>query len=143
MLIVRRVREGGHDVGFAFDGDGDRVLAVTATAAVVDGDEIIAEVALRPETPRRADRQRRGRDGDDQLRLPHRRWATPGIEVATTEVGDRHVVEELADRGWVLGGEQSGHIIDMRLTPSGDGIAAALLLLQALGGRARYAAAGR
>jgi len=58
-----------------------------------------------------------------------------GIEVATTDVGDRHVVDELAERGWALGGEQSGHIIDMRLTPSGDGIAAALLLLKALGER--------
>jgi phosphoglucosamine mutase len=58
-----------------------------------------------------------------------------GIEVATTDVGDRNVVEELTKRKWVLGGEQSGHIVDMRLTPSGDGIAAALLLLQALEGR--------
>jgi phosphoglucosamine mutase len=54
--------------------------------------------------------------------------------VATTDVGDRHVVDELAERGWVLGGEQSGHIVDMRLTPSGDGIAAALMTLQALAG---------
>jgi phosphoglucosamine mutase len=58
-----------------------------------------------------------------------------GIEVATTDVGDRHVVEELFRRDWVLGGEQSGHIVDMRLTPSGDGIAAALLTLRALGDR--------
>jgi phosphoglucosamine mutase len=61
--------------------------------------------------------------------------ADAGIAVATTDVGDRHVVDELFRRGWVLGGEQSGHIVDMRLTPSGDGIAAALLLLRALGER--------
>ena len=65
----------------------------------------------------------------------HQAMDDAGIEVATTDVGDRHVVEELFRRDWVLGGEQSGHIVDMRLTPSGDGIAAALLLLRALGDR--------
>jgi phosphoglucosamine mutase len=57
-----------------------------------------------------------------------------GIEVATTAVGDRHVLAELLDRGWALGGEQSGHIIDTGFVPSGDGIAAALLALEALEG---------
>ena len=65
----------------------------------------------------------------------HTAMGDAGIEVATTDVGDRHVVDELSERDWVLGGEQSGHIVDMRLTPSGDGIAAALLLLRALGDR--------
>ena len=65
----------------------------------------------------------------------HRRWSAAGIEVATTPVGDRHVIEELRGRGWALGGEQSGHIIDMGFMPSGDGIAAALLALEALAGR--------
>jgi phosphoglucosamine mutase len=58
-----------------------------------------------------------------------------GIEVATTSVGDRYVLEALRERGWRLGGEQSGHIIDMAFCPSGDGIASALLTLEALGGR--------
>jgi phosphoglucosamine mutase len=132
--LVRRVQEGGHDLGFAFDGDGDRMLAVAADGSIVDGDEIIAEVAL--------DLKRRGELAGDGVAVTvmtnfgfHRAMREAGIEVATTDVGDRHVVEELAQRGWVLGGEQSGHIVDMRLTPSGDGIAAALLLLQALGER--------
>ena len=56
-----------------------------------------------------------------------------GIDVATTPVGDRYVLEALRERGWRLGGEQSGHIIDMDFVPSGDGIAAALLALEALG----------
>jgi phosphoglucosamine mutase len=131
---VQRVREGGHDMGFAFDGDGDRMLAVARDGSVVDGDEIIAEIAL--------DLKRRGELSDDGVAVTvmtnfgfHRAMRDAGIEVATTDVGDRHVVEELARRGWVLGGEQSGHIVDMRLTPSGDGIAAALLLMQALGDR--------
>jgi phosphoglucosamine mutase len=61
--------------------------------------------------------------------------AEVGIEVATTPVGDRHVMAELVRRGWALGGEQSGHIIDTGFVPSGDGIAAALLALEALAGR--------
>jgi phosphoglucosamine mutase len=56
-----------------------------------------------------------------------------GIEVATTPVGDRYVLAELLERGWALGGEQSGHIIDTGFVPAGDGIAAALLTLEALG----------
>ena len=118
--------EGEHDVGFAFDGDGDRVLAVDRAGAVVDGDELIALAALHL---RAADR------------LPghgvavtvmtnygfHTAMRAAGVEVATTPVGDRYVLEALRERGWALGGEQSGHIIDMGFVPSGDGIAAALL----------------
>jgi len=55
------------------------------------------------------------------------------VEVATTAVGDRYVLDELRRRGWALGGEQSGHIIDLGFGPSGDGIASALLTLEALG----------
>src|SRR5258708_18174008 len=58
-----------------------------------------------------------------------------GIEVAPTAVGDRYVLEALRERGWALGGEQSGHIIDMGFATSGDGVAAALLTLEALAGR--------
>ena len=65
----------------------------------------------------------------------HSAMAAAGIEVATTPVGDRHVMAELIRRGWALGGEQSGHIIDTGFVPSGDGIAAALLSLEALGAR--------
>ncbi len=129
--IVEHIRSGSHDLGFAFDGDGDRVLAVTGSGVVMDGDEIIAEIAL--------DLKRRGELRGDGVAVTvmtnfgfHTAMDEAGIEVATTDVGDRHVVEELFRRDWVLGGEQSGHIVDMRLTPSGDGIAAALLLLRAL-----------
>jgi phosphoglucosamine mutase len=61
--------------------------------------------------------------------------AEAGIEVAITSVGDRYVLDELRKRDWTLGGEQSGHIIDLGFGPSGDGIASALLTLEALGGR--------
>jgi phosphoglucosamine mutase len=58
-----------------------------------------------------------------------------GMQVASTAVGDRYVLEALRERGWALGGEQSGHIIELGFAPSGDGIASALLVLEALGGR--------
>jgi phosphoglucosamine mutase len=64
----------------------------------------------------------------------HTAMRDAGVEVATTGVGDRYVLEELRERGWALGGEQSGHIIDLGFNRSGDGIAAALLTLEALAG---------
>jgi phosphoglucosamine mutase len=59
--------------------------------------------------------------------------AAAGIEVATTRVGDRYVIEELAERGWTLGGEQSGHIIWTDFATTGDGLAAALLVMMSIG----------
>ena len=132
--IVAAMRDGGHDIGFAFDGDGDRLLAVDRNGVIVDGDELVALATLHLRA---------------QERLPgngvvvtvmtnfgfHTAMRAAGVEVATTAVGDRYVLEELRARGWALGGEQSGHIIDMNFVPSGDGIASALLTLEALAGR--------
>jgi phosphoglucosamine mutase len=127
------MRAGGHDVGFAFDGDGDRMLAVDRHGAVVDGDELIALAALHLR------RQERLPGGGVAVTVMtnfgfHAAMREHAIEVATTPVGDRYVLEALRERGWALGGEQSGHIIDMGFVPSGDGIAAALLTLEALEG---------
>jgi phosphoglucosamine mutase len=131
--IVERIRDSGHSIGFSFDGDGDRVLAVDGDGTVVDGDELIAQIALGLES--KGELTGKGVAVTVMTNYGfHQAMRDAGIEVATTDVGDRHVVDELANRGWVLGGEQSGHIVDMRLTPSGDGIAAALLTLQALDG---------
>jgi phosphoglucosamine mutase len=125
-VLADAVAAQSHDLGFAFDGDGDRVLAVDRTGAVVDGDELIALAA-----------KHLGVDGVAVTVMTnfgfHSAMEQVGIEVATTPVGDRYVLEALRDRGWRLGGEQSGHIIDMGFVPSGDGIAAALLALEALG----------
>ena len=132
--VVARMAGGGHDLAFAFDGDGDRVLAVDREGVVVDGDELVALAATHLR---------------DLGRLPgngvavtvmtnygfHRAMEVAGIDVATTAVGDRYVLDELRRRGWALGGEQSGHIIDLGFGPSGDGIASALLTLEALSGR--------
>jgi len=65
----------------------------------------------------------------------HAAMEREGVSVASTSVGDRYVLEELRARGWVLGGEQSGHIIEMGFNRTGDGIASALLTLEALAGR--------
>jgi phosphoglucosamine mutase len=131
--LAQQMREGNHDIGFAFDGDGDRVLAVDRDGTIVDGDELLALIALHL---LEADR------------LPGRGVAVTvmtnfafiallrdaGIETASTAVGDRYVLEALRERGWALGGEQSGHIIELGFAPSGDGIASALLVLEALDG---------
>jgi phosphoglucosamine mutase len=120
------------DVGFAFDGDGDRVLAVDRHGVLVDGDELIALAALHL---RRAGRLSGGGVAVTVMTNFgfHTAMREHGVEVATTPVGDRYVLEALREREWSLGGEQSGHIIDRNFVPSGDGIAAALLTLEALG----------
>jgi phosphoglucosamine mutase len=133
-LIIKGVRSGGHDLGFAFDGDGDRVLAVDRAGEVVDGDELVALAAIHLR-----DRGELPADGVAVTVMTnygfHTAMAQAGIQVATTAVGDRYVLDELRRRGWALGGEQSGHIIDLKFGPSGDGIASALLTLEALAGR--------
>ncbi|HWX87329.1 MAG TPA: phosphoglucosamine mutase [Solirubrobacteraceae bacterium] len=132
--LGERVRSGRHALGLAFDGDGDRVLAVDRTGAVVDGDELIALAALHLRA--------RGRLAGEGVVVTvmtnygfHSAMGKAGIEVACTNVGDRYVLEELRRRDWALGGEQSGHIIEMGFNSTGDGIAGALLMLEALGGR--------
>ncbi len=131
--IAEAIAAGGYDVGFAFDGDGDRVLAVDRHGVVVDGDELIALAAIHLRGA--------GRLPGDGVAVTvmtnygfHTAMDAAGLSVATTAVGDRYVLDELRRRGWALGGEQSGHIIDLGFGPSGDGIASALLTLEALGG---------
>jgi phosphoglucosamine mutase len=110
------------------------VLAVDGDGAVVDGDELVALAALHL--------HRAGRLPGGGVAVTvmtnygfHTAMADAGVQVATTAVGDRYVLDELRRRRWALGGEQSGHIIDLGFGPSGDGIASALLTLEALGGR--------
>jgi phosphoglucosamine mutase len=132
--LAERVRAGGHTLGFAFDGDGDRVLAVDGDGAVVDGDELLALAALHLR-----DAGRLHGNGVVVTVMTnygfHTAMADAGVQVASTNVGDRYVLAELRERGWALGGEQSGHLIDLSFNRTGDGIAAALLTLEALAGR--------
>ncbi len=127
-LLQEVVRSGGHDLGIAFDGDGDRMLAVDETGAALDGDQILAILALAQQV--------------DSVAVTtmsnlgfHRLMGELGVRVLTTDVGDRHVLAAMRAEGAVLGGEQSGHVISLDGHVTGDGLAAALLLCRALGGR--------
>jgi phosphoglucosamine mutase len=113
------------DIGIAFDGDGDRMLAVDAEGRGVDGDQIVAILALHL--------------GVDVVAVTsmtnlgfHQLMDDRGIRVVTTDVGDRYVLEALVREGATLGGEQSGHVLVLDGHTSGDGLAAALLLCGAL-----------
>jgi phosphoglucosamine mutase len=131
--LGRRVLDGAHRIGFAFDGDGDRVLAVDSRGGVVDGDELLALGALHL--------REAGRLPGDGVVVTvmtnygfHAAMERAGVAVKVTAVGDRYVLEELRASGWALGGEQSGHLIEMGFNRTGDGIAGALLTLEALDG---------
>lgn len=130
--LARHVASSRASIGFAFDGDGDRVLAVDGDGRTHDGDELIALLA-------------RGMAARGELKGGvavtvmsnygfHRAMEEEGIEVAVTKVGDRYVLDELRERDWALGGEQSGHIIDTGFVATGDGIAAALMTMRELAG---------
>jgi phosphoglucosamine mutase len=126
--LQQAVTSSGADLGVAFDGDGDRMLAVDARGEVVDGDQILAILMLHL--------------GVDLVAVTvmanlglHRLAEEHGVRVVTTDVGDRYVLEALQRENGVLGGEQSGHIIYLRDHVTGDGLAAALLLCAALEGR--------
>ncbi len=130
-VVAAAVVAGSADLGFAFDGDADRVVAVDAAGAIVDGDHILAILAL---------------DLDARGRLRNRAIATTvmanlgltralephGITVVTTPVGDRHVIAAMEEHDLVLGGEQSGHIIDSEFAATGDGPLTAILILGAM-----------
>ena len=126
--LIELMRAGEHDAGFAFDGDADRMLGVDRRGEVVDGDEVIALAARARQAPGVAVTVMTNYGF-------HTAMDAAGVEVRTTDVGDRYVLQALRETGWALGGEQSGHVIDMDFVPSGDGIAAALLTLEALGDR--------
>jgi phosphoglucosamine mutase len=127
-MLRSAVGVGGYDLGIAFDGDGDRMLAVDGAGEVVDGDQILAICALAL--------------GVELVVVTtmtnmgfHRLMADRGIRVVTTDVGDRYVLEALRAEGGMLGGEQSGHVIVLDGHVTGDGLAAALTLCRSLAGR--------
>jgi phosphoglucosamine mutase len=129
--LAERVAASEAEIGFAFDGDGDRVLAVDGAGRVHDGDELIALAA-------RGMAARGELSGGVVVTVMsnfgfHRAMREAGIEVAVTQVGDRYVIDEMCRRRWPLGGEQSGHIICSDFVSTGDGIAAALMTMRELG----------
>ena len=123
-LIASETRAG--EIGLAFDGDGDRVVAYDRR--LIDGDHIIALCGI--------DRHERGRLAGSTVVVTvmsnlglHRSMAAAGIDVVTTPVGDRHVLNALESGGWELGGEQSGHVVFRDLATTGDGLLTAVQLL--------------
>jgi phosphoglucosamine mutase len=123
--LQRVVTAGDFDLGIAFDGDGDRMLAVDENGAALDGDQIVAILALAL--------------GVDLVAVTtmtnlgfHRLMEEHGVRVITTDVGDRYVLDALYREGGILGGEQSGHIIFLDHATTGDGMVAALMVLAAM-----------
>lgn len=131
--IAAAISSSDADVGFAFDGDGDRVIAIDGEGTVHDGDELIALVATHLSSTGELEGNGVAVTVMSNYGF-HDAMKEAAIEVVTTPVGDRNVSEELERRGWALGGEQSGHIIWTEYGPTGDGIAAALLVMSALAG---------
>jgi phosphoglucosamine mutase len=121
----------GYDLGLAFDGDGDRVLAVDAAGSLIDGDFIIAILARHLKAQGMLRRDTVVTTVMTNLGF-HQAMRREGIDVLVTPVGDRYVVAEMMKGDYLLGGEQSGHIINRDVSTTGDGLATSLLLLQAL-----------
>jgi phosphoglucosamine mutase len=129
--LAETVRESGSDLGVALDGDADRVLLVDGAGEVVDGDQILAILGR--------ERKQVGLPGADRvvgtvmsnLGL-ERSLSEVGVELVRAPVGDRYVVEMMRDSGTRLGGEQSGHIINLDHGTSGDGVVTALQVLSVM-----------
>lgn len=126
--LAKKVLEVGADVGIAHDGDADRCLAVDAAGRIVDGDQIMAILAVAM--------KERGRLVDDTLVATvmsnlglHRAMQDHGIHVVQTGVGDRYVLEAMNEKGYSLGGEQSGHVIMSDFATTGDGLLTGLHLV--------------
>lgn len=126
--LIAAVVEHGADIGIAHDGDADRCLAVDAEGNVIDGDQILAILA----TAMR-DRGTLARDtvvatvmSNLGVRIA---MEEQGITMVATAVGDRYVLEEMRERGYALGGEQSGHVVMLDRATTGDGVLTALALL--------------
>ncbi len=115
----------GADLGLAFDGDADRLIAVDATGTLRNGDDLAVLFSL--------DRHARGEDGGLVVTVMsnlgvHRALGEQGVEIIETDVGDRNILAALEERNWNFGAEQSGHLIFRHLSPTGDGLLTGLLV---------------
>ena len=128
--LAAKVQECKADLGVAFDGDGDRLVMVDSTGYIIDGDEILYIIA------RDALRNGRLKGGVVGTLMANMglelALQTLGIPFARAKVGDRYVLEMMNEKGWRIGGENSGHIICLDQTTTGDGIVAALQVLTAV-----------
>ncbi len=129
--LQRVVVEKGADLGLAFDGDADRLLAVDESGKLVDGDAIMALCAVHMKAAGRLRKNALVATVMSNLGF-HRAMRREGIEVHVTAVGDRFVLEKMLEEGLNLGGEQSGHIIFGDHATTGDGLVTALKLMEVL-----------
>ena len=134
QLLQETVVASGADIGLALDGDADRLIVVDETGKVIDGDQLMALIAL--------DQKRQGLlKGDGVVATVmsnlglERRLADEGLALHRTKVGDRYVLEGMRERGCNVGGEQSGHIILTDHATTGDGLVAGLQILAAMVGQ--------
>jgi phosphoglucosamine mutase len=130
--LARAVLEERADLGIALDGDGDRLVMADATGRIYDGDQLLYVIAL--------DRARHGHVpgvvGTVMTNFAlERAFQREGIDFTRTKVGDRYVLETMLRQGWLLGGENSGHIICLDKHTTGDGIVSALQVLAAMRGQ--------
>jgi phosphoglucosamine mutase len=125
--LAAAVLQNQADIGIAFDGDGDRLAMVDSKGQIIDGDEILYIIA-----------KARMAAGDEQKGIAGTLMSNMGLELAVkdlglefvrTDVGDRYVLECLKEKGWSLGGENSGHIICLDRTTTGDGVVSALQVM--------------
>jgi phosphoglucosamine mutase len=114
-------------MGFAHDGDADRALAVDADGAIVDGDQLMAILALSLKAKGELARNTLVATVMSNLGL-RIAMKDAGIDMIETKVGDRYVLEQIREGGFTLGGEQSGHIIFSRFATTGDGILTGLMI---------------
>jgi len=126
--LVKKVREVRADIGVALDGDADRVLIVDEAGKLIDGDQLMAAIALSWKEDGRLSRPGIVATLMSNLGL-ERYLEAQGLSLARTAVGDRYVLEHMRSQGFNLGGEQSGHIILLDHCTTGDGLVAALQVL--------------
>lgn len=131
MALKQFVTESGADLGFAFDGDADRVLAVDENGKMIDGDQIMAIIGLALKQKGRLEKNTIVATVMSNLGFDIMAQSNE-LHLAKTKVGDRYVLEEMLDKGYVLGGEQSGHVIFLEHNTTGDGLLTALQLLSVL-----------
>jgi phosphoglucosamine mutase len=129
--LIAKVKEVGADLGIAHDGDADRCLAVDHEGNVIDGDFIMAILAASWKTEGRLKKDTVVGTVMSNLGFMKAMEAV-GINVPTTAVGDRYVLEKMLAEDYVLGGEQSGHVIMRDFANTGDGVLTALQLMQAV-----------
>ena len=130
-MLKEGVKEGGYNLGIAYDGDGDRCLAVDENGNEIDGDKILAVISEYLKAKGKLNKDTIVATVMSNLGL-NKYSKDSGLNFVQTKVGDRYVLEEMLKNGYNLGGEQSGHVICLDYNPTGDGILTSLMLIRAI-----------